>query len=351
MPLKACFCYVYLLYIQLNKHKMSTSENTMAIELLFGVLSCVAYAVAVASLREHRKREGENTSGSVDVWMILSFLFLASLYFARVLLVQFCPSFMVDYRTFVNQFWLLPSLVLALIGLCKGRNPLKSSRSCAYANLGLLLLAQALQFFIPASWAFICGQLLVMGGQGFWYYYVLRKVLKRDQLYPKSTSKLSVLSEAPQSFIGQIFNESPAGQCFAGGRFDEMGVAGGSFVDDESLDAFYLDLNDRLLRLFEEEKPYLTPRVNVMEVARKIGTNKTYVSALLNKYMNQNFNQFVNAYRVREAQDYVKKHGRIALPSLCRTVGFHSMASFTVAFRLNTGMTPGEWCKQYKMAT
>ena len=323
----------------------------MALELLFGVLACVAYAAAAASLREHRKQEGESVSGVVSIWMALSFLFLAGLYFTRILLVQFYPSFMEAYRTFVDLLWLFPSLALALVGLCKGRNPLKSARSCAYVSLSLLILPPILQCFFSAPWAFICGQFFIMGNQGVWYYYVLRKMPKLNREYPKPASELSVLSEAPQPFIGQSFTELPVCQHSVSGQFEEIQVVDRPLEDDESLNTFYMDLNDRLLRLFEEEKPYLTPRVNVREVAAKIGTNKTYVSVLINRYMKQNFNQFVNAYRVREAQDYVIRHGRIDLPRLCRSVGFHSMASFTVAFKMNTGMTPGEWCRQYKIVT
>ena len=307
----------------------------MALELLFGVLACVAYAAAAARLREHRRREGENQSGSMDVWMALSFSFLAGLYFARVLLVQFFPSFMEDYRPFVDLLWLLPSLVLVLTGLCKGRNPLKMARLFAFICLGVLLLPQVLQGFLPVPWAFIGGQILVMGSQGFWYYY-MRMPPERIRAYSEALPELAVLAEVPQPFDGQSFEESSEGA-----NVDEA---------NEALDAFYMDLNDRLLKLFEEEKLYLVTNVNLREVATKMGTNKTYISVLLNKYMNQNFSQFVNAYRVREAQNYVKNHGRIALTKLCRSVGFHSMASFTVAFKLNTGMTPGEWCRQYKIA-
>ena len=310
---------------------MNASEHTMAVELLFGVLACVAYAAAAASLREHRKRGGEGKSGDINVWMTLSFLFLGSLYFARVLLVQFFPSFVEDYRQWVDLLWLLPSLILALTGLCRKRNPAKTTRYSAYMALGLILVALGLQGLFSTVGAFICGQLLIMGGQGLWYYFVLRKPPERGLLYPCPEPEPDCLGEAPQQFISQPVEAL--------------------FEEDVDLDDFYTELNERLLRLFEQEKPYLTPRVNLREVAGRMGTNKTYVSALLNRHLNQNFNQFVNGYRVREAQDYVKHHGRVDLPQLCRLVGFLSMASFTVAFRLNTGMTPGEWCRQYKIVS
>jgi AraC-like DNA-binding protein len=119
-----------------------------------------------------------------------------------------------------------------------------------------------------------------------------------------------------------------------------------NYVMDDSL---FGDLYEKLLLYFKTEKPFLKSGVKVADVASRLSSNKTYVSRLLNDKLNLNFTQFVNAYRIKEAQRLVAEEGRIALPELCKRVGFTSMASFTVAFRLNTGMTPGEWCKKQKL--
>ena len=108
------------------------------------------------------------------------------------------------------------------------------------------------------------------------------------------------------------------------------------------------ELYQRLVSHFEAEKPYLIAGVNVADIAAQLFTNKTYLSRLLNDKLNQNFNQFMNAYRVKEAKRIVVEEGPITLSELCKKVGFTSMATFTVAFKLNTGMTPGEWCKKQK---
>ena len=113
-------------------------------------------------------------------------------------------------------------------------------------------------------------------------------------------------------------------------------------------DSFFGALYEKLLLYFKTEKPYLKSSVNVAEVACRLSSNKTYLSRLLNDKLSQNFNQFVNSYRIREAQKLVIEKGEMALTELCKKVGFTSMATFTAAFKLNTGMTPGEWCKKRK---
>ena len=108
------------------------------------------------------------------------------------------------------------------------------------------------------------------------------------------------------------------------------------------------DLYDKLINYFTAEKPYLKSGINVSDIAIHLSSNKTYLSRLLNGKLNLNFNQFVNSYRIKEAQRIVVDEGPITLETLCRRVGFVSMATFTVAFKLNTGMTPGEWCKKQR---
>ncbi|MCL1974039.1 MAG: AraC family transcriptional regulator [Bacteroidetes bacterium] len=108
------------------------------------------------------------------------------------------------------------------------------------------------------------------------------------------------------------------------------------------------ELYQRILSYFETDRPYLKAGVNVADIAAVLCTNKTYVSRLLNDKLNQNFPQFINAYRIKEAQRLVVEEGVMPLQTLCKRVGFTSMASFTVAFKVNTGMTPGEWCRKQK---
>jgi len=110
----------------------------------------------------------------------------------------------------------------------------------------------------------------------------------------------------------------------------------------------YAELYKRLQKYFYTEKPYLKSDINVGDVAYQLSSNKSYLSHLLNDRLKQNFNQFVNAYRIQEAQRLVCENETISLHDLCKRVGFTSMATFTVAFKLNTGMTPGEWCKKQK---
>lgn len=104
----------------------------------------------------------------------------------------------------------------------------------------------------------------------------------------------------------------------------------------------------RLYTLFETEKPYLSPDLSIAQVAEKLYTNKSYLSKILNVNIEKNFNEFVNHYRVREAMKIFTNNNSLSLQELCRMSGFRNIASFTNAFRLHAGKTPGEWCRMIK---
>lgn len=109
------------------------------------------------------------------------------------------------------------------------------------------------------------------------------------------------------------------------------------------------DLKYRLLTYFETEKPYLNPKLKINEVALYLYSNKTYLSRLINDHFNNNFSQFVNFYRINLAKDLFYKDNTMTIQQLCYESGFGSMATFTMAFRLNVGKSPAEWCKEEKI--
>lgn len=107
-------------------------------------------------------------------------------------------------------------------------------------------------------------------------------------------------------------------------------------------------LKERLLGYFETEKPYLSKTLSMEEVAMRLYTNKTYLSKTINVEMNKNFRELVNYFRVKEAIRIFHDDNGISMSELRERCGFNNNASFTSAFKLNTGYTPGEWCRDVR---
>nr|WP_321358777.1 hypothetical protein [uncultured Draconibacterium sp.] len=82
-----------------------------------------------------------------------------------------------------------------------------------------------------------------------------------------------------------------------------------------------------LLQYFEEEKPYLNSNLSLTDVCKHIGTNRTYLSNLINNQFGINFNSFVNRYRVKEVMEYRKEHPLASNIILMDVGGFGSVSS------------------------
>jgi AraC-like DNA-binding protein len=119
-------------------------------------------------------------------------------------------------------------------------------------------------------------------------------------------------------------------------------------IDEGSNDGGVTGIQNKLCMLFETEKLYLRPNLSIGEVADRLITNKSYLSKILNVYMEKNFREFVNHYRVVEAMRLFNSNNQLSLNDLCKMCGFRNIASFTNAFKLHAGKTPGNWCRTVK---
>ena len=107
-------------------------------------------------------------------------------------------------------------------------------------------------------------------------------------------------------------------------------------------------LLDNLLSYMENEKPYLSAKLNISDVSMKLDCTEIELSQLLNNHLNVNFSNFINTYRVNEIkhrlnQDNLSKYTLKALSEQC---GFSSKTTFYRVFKDVTGMTPLEYCKR-----
>jgi AraC-like DNA-binding protein len=105
-----------------------------------------------------------------------------------------------------------------------------------------------------------------------------------------------------------------------------------------------LHLN-RLKKAMEEEKLYLDPELNVAKLASHLGVPSKTISAVLNQHHNTGFNDFINAYRVREVSARLidPANQQFTISGIALDSGFNSHATFQRVFKNATGMSPREY--------
>ena len=102
------------------------------------------------------------------------------------------------------------------------------------------------------------------------------------------------------------------------------------------------ELMNRIVQLMEDEHLYLRSDLKLQDVAILLHTNSSYVSECINSIRGQSFSQFVNACRVRHAQELLLKN-ETKIATIAAESGFSNESSFFRNFRAVTGMTPREW--------
>ncbi|MGN1215489.1 MAG: helix-turn-helix domain-containing protein [Candidatus Cryptobacteroides sp.] len=102
-------------------------------------------------------------------------------------------------------------------------------------------------------------------------------------------------------------------------------------------------LYSRIVAYMEKEQPFLDPEFSMQQMARDLYSNKLYLSKAINTNSGKNFRQFVNYYRIEYAKTLFRKDPRLRINEASDMSGFHSVVSFNMAFKLNTGLTPSEW--------
>ena len=103
----------------------------------------------------------------------------------------------------------------------------------------------------------------------------------------------------------------------------------------------------QLLALFKTEKPFLNPQVSITELSEKISVSTKHLSQVINQSFKKNFFDFINTYRIKEAQQILKesKDNKLTILEVMYQSGFNSKSSFNTAFKKETGKTPTEFRK------
>jgi AraC-like DNA-binding protein len=108
------------------------------------------------------------------------------------------------------------------------------------------------------------------------------------------------------------------------------------------------NIESSLKQYCEEPQLYLQHDISVTELAKQIGTNRSYLS----KYFAQQgvtYNAYINGLRIRHFvklyQETTASHQSTSTKQLAFQSGFRSYSTFNAAFKLNMGMTAGEWMR------
>ena len=100
-------------------------------------------------------------------------------------------------------------------------------------------------------------------------------------------------------------------------------------------------LNEEML----ENHMYLDPNLNLGQLAEKLDISANHLSMLLNDYVEKNFYDFINYYRVEEVKRRLgdSSYDNQTILSIGVDCGFNSKSAFNRIFKNITGKTPSQY--------
>lgn len=106
------------------------------------------------------------------------------------------------------------------------------------------------------------------------------------------------------------------------------------------------DLKKELLaalhRLMKEKEPFTDYEIRIDDIADLIGTNKKYLSQLINEHFGKNFHTYMNDYRCRKVIKLFNDpaYDNYTIEGISETCGFRSRSTFVASFKKFSGELP-----------
>ncbi len=119
-----------------------------------------------------------------------------------------------------------------------------------------------------------------------------------------------------------------------------------------------LDISEKVIKdileklnSFEEQKQYIKKNINSTTLAKKIGTNKKYLSQIINYYKKKTITNYINELRISFCIEELKSNRKLinyTIQNIAEEVGFNNAESFSKAFYKKTGLKPSYFIKNLK---
>jgi len=100
----------------------------------------------------------------------------------------------------------------------------------------------------------------------------------------------------------------------------------------------------------QSEEPYLESELYLAALTDKVYVSTHKLSQVINEYLNKNFFDFVNEYRIERVKEFLSnpEYNQLKIVSLAYDSGFSSKSTFYNTFKKSEGITPAEYRKKYQ---
>ena len=105
------------------------------------------------------------------------------------------------------------------------------------------------------------------------------------------------------------------------------------------------------LEKFEDSKNYLDNKMSLATLSAQLGTNTKYLSEIINKYKDKNFNTYINELRIKHVIQLLstdRSYLQYKISYIAEIGGFTSHSAFTNVFKSVTGFSPNDYMQNLR---
>ncbi len=109
-----------------------------------------------------------------------------------------------------------------------------------------------------------------------------------------------------------------------------------------------LELIIELEKLMFDKKLYTSSQLTIEKLAKKLNTNRTYLSEAINLHYQKNYSNWIASIRMNAARKLLidPNFNHYSIEGISKHVGFSSISSFNTLFKKFTGLTPSQFKKE-----
>ncbi len=109
-------------------------------------------------------------------------------------------------------------------------------------------------------------------------------------------------------------------------------------------------LKEKLLFLLKNERLYAQADFRITDLARRLGSNRAYVSRIINQQLNTTFSDLINSCRLEHARELMlNSPDPVNMEEIAERAGFSSQSTFYRVFHQHLNMSPKTWQKKQLM--
>lgn len=114
-------------------------------------------------------------------------------------------------------------------------------------------------------------------------------------------------------------------------------------------DPKYDELYYKMEHLLNKELLFKETDLSLKDLATKLGTNRTYVSRIINEKANTNFSDYINTYRIVHAKELLSADNdeQMSINEISTAAGFSNIGSFYRIFSKKEKTTPLKYRKRF----